>query len=656
MASVSTTTPSLPTTISPDSTVARRRVLVAALLAAGMVVLAASAAAVIFAPDAAKHPAAPGSGHTHAAARAAVAPQPVGAVQVQRIPGVGEVRLSAAAVAPAGAPLRSVPAGAPLRLRFTVPAGAGDALPKLRASVLPSIVAAHAGAGHAGATAGLQPVSVQREATVLVDRRRGQVAVPNQPGAHGAHQPGQGLAQTMPSGGYSAAAKVSAGATATAVDPGGRFLALAVADKGRIEVVDLLSGRMTGSVATAGRPSDLAFAPDGRLWVSDSTRGRVSVVDPARLSVVRTLATGTATGRVAFGPAGRRAVAAGPDGVALLDGRALRVIATAPVAAPSVGAGWSAAAGAFAIGGEDGTVTLLPPTGRRGKLERIDLRAEGRVRAFAVAPGGQHAVAATGGDGALTIVDLARNETMGPIAAGKDPAQIGFLGHFALVRNAGSADLTWVDLRSPSRSNSIPLGPKPATSLAIAPDGRRALLASPADQKVLGLHVMMGRPMLMQADPNTARADAVLVSGGGLQRTGARTFELRTSLQQAGDHRLELRLAGGGRATFRLPVTAPRASDATVHAARTSYRAAVGETVTVGFHVSGAAPRDAQVLAFSIGTLATQARAEARQVAPGYYEARLRIAEPGTYRVQLESEEANLGTRAGQKSTLRVIQ
>jgi len=89
---------------------------------------------------------------------------------------------------------------------------------------------------------------------------------------------------------------------------------------------------------------------------------------------------------------------------------------------------------------------------------------------------------------------------------------------------------------------------------------------------------------------------------------------------------------------------------------QTSYRAAVGETVTVGFHVSGAAPRDAQVLAFSIGTLATQARAEARQVAPGYYEARLRIAEPGTYRVQLESEEANLGTRAGQKSTLRVIE
>ena len=77
--------------------------------------------------------------------------------------------------------------------------------------------------------------------------------------------------------------------------------------------------------------------------------------------------------------------------------------------------------------------------------------------------------------------------------------------------------------------------------------------------------------------------------------------------------------------------------------------------MTVGFHVSGAAPRDAQVLAFSTGSVATQARAQARQVAPGHYEARLRIAEPGTYRVQLESEQENLGTRGGQKATLRVV-
>ena len=240
------------------------------------------------------------------------------------------------------------------------------------------------------------------------------------------------------------------------------------------------------------------------------------------------------------------------------------------------------------------------------------------------------------------------------MAAGKDPAQIGFLGHFALVRNGGSADLTWVDLRTPSRSNSIPLGPRPATSLAISPDGRRALLASPSDQKLLGLHVMMGRPMLMQADPNTARADAVLVSGGGLQRTGARTFELRTTLQQPGAHRLELSLEGGGRATFQLPVTARRATDATAHALQPSYRAAVGETVTVGFHVTGAAPRDAEVLAFSTGTVAAQVRVAARRVGPGHYEAKLRVPQPGTYRVQLESEQANLGTRSGRASTLEV--
>src|SRR4051795_346620 len=466
---VGATMRSVPTTTVPSpaamSTAARRRLLMGGLPIGGLAVLAGSAAAVLLAPPSAHHHGSQGAVHNHAAGPSQGTLQPVGADQVRRVPGVGDVRLSVAALAAAGssAPLRAVPTGTPVRLRLTLPAGAAGTLPQLRAWVRPSIAAAHGGVRHAPGAANLQPVSLQREATVLVDRRRGQVAVPNRPDAgHDGHEPGQGLAQTMPSGGYAAAAKISAGAAATAMDPGGRYLAAAVPQKGRVELVDVLSGRVAGTVSTQGRPTALTFAPDGRLWVSDPSRGRVSVVDPARLSVVRALPTGSATGPVTFGPDGRRAVAAGPDGVALLDGRRLRVIDTASVAAPSIGAGWSAAAGAFAIGGADGRVTLLPPTGRSGDLERIDLRAQGRVRAFAVAPDGRRAVATTGGDGALTIVDLRRNRTFGPISVGKDPAQIGFLDHFALVRDAGSADLAWVDLQAPSRSNLIPLGPRPA--------------------------------------------------------------------------------------------------------------------------------------------------------------------------------------------------
>src|SRR4051794_27361358 len=44
----------------------------------------------------------------------------------------------------------------------------------------------------------------------------------------------------------------------------------------------------------------------------------------------------------------------------------------------------------------------------------------------------------------------------------------------------------------------------------------------------------------------------------------------------------------------------------------------------------------------------------ARRVAAGRYEARLRIGTPGTYRVQLESEQANLGSRAAPGGTRRV--
>jgi len=456
--------------------------------------------------------------------------RPVGGGLVRRVPGSGPARLDVAAlVAPAAGRLTAIPAGTPVRLRFTLPGPARGALPSVRAVRIPSAVgmgaspAGDGGGGHAAHERGAarpEPVSLQREATVLVDRRRGQVAVPNQSGGQShQHAPGQGLASTMPGGGYEAAATISPGATATAVDPGGRFLAAAYRGAGRVELVDLLFGRRAGAIRTGGRPTALSFAPDGRLWVTDRARGRVAVVDPARRLVSASLAIAGATGPVAFGPHGDRALVAGRDGAALVDARRARVLATASVSAPSVGAGWSGDTAAFAVGGADGTVTLVPVDGRAGHLRRIDLGVKEPVRTFAVAPDGRRAVAASGSAGRVTVVDLRRRRVFGPIAAGKNPAQIAFLGRFALVRNAGSPDVTWIDVRTPSRSNAIALGSSPATSLAITPDGRRAILAAPKDQKVFGLHSMMGRPMLMEAEPNPAAADAALVAGGGLQRT-----------------------------------------------------------------------------------------------------------------------------------------
>jgi DNA-binding beta-propeller fold protein YncE len=584
--------------------------------------------------------------------------RPVGGGLTRRVPGSGPARLDVAAlVAPAAGRLTAIPAGTPVRLRFTLPGPARGAMPSVRAARmdLPAGDGGDEQAAHKRRAASREPVSLQREATVLVDRRRGQVAIPNQSGGRShQHAPGQGLASTMPGGGYEAAATISPGATATAVDPGGRFLAAAYSGAGRVELVDLLLGRRAGAIRTGGRPTALAFAPDGRLWVTDRARGRVAVVDPARRLVSASLAIAGATGPVAFGPHGDRAIVAGRAGAALVDARRARVLATASVSAPSVGAGWSGDTGAFAVGGADGTVTLVPVDGRAGRLRRIDLGVKEPVRTFAVAPDGRRAVAAGGSAGRVTVVDLRRRRVFGPIAAGKNPAQIAFLGRFALVRNAGSPDVTWIDVRTPSRSNAIALGSSPATSLAITPDGRRAILAAPKDQKVFGLHSMMGRPMLMEAEPNPAAADAALVAGGGLQRTGPRTLELWTVLSRSGTYRFEVQLPGRGRAVFKVPVNDPASDAVTVRAERRVYRASAGERVVVAFGVKGRDMGEAQVLAYSTGAASNQLRVAARRVAAGRYQAELTAPQPGIYRVQLESEQAGIGARSGPGATLRV--
>jgi len=58
-------------------------------------------------------------------------------------------------------------------------------------------------------------------------------------------------------------------------------------------------------------PHDLAFGPDGRLYVADKFGNRIAVIDPDTLDVVESLSTGKLPGAhdISFGPGGEVAVA-----------------------------------------------------------------------------------------------------------------------------------------------------------------------------------------------------------------------------------------------------------------------------------------------------------------------------------------------------------
>ncbi|HEX2103701.1 MAG TPA: hypothetical protein VHF51_08615 [Solirubrobacteraceae bacterium] len=604
------------------------------------------------------------AGHRDRAGQATVERR-VGAPQFARLAGGagGRVRLSVTAEVPAErAPSRlaSVPAGASVTLSFGLPRRVGGrSKPRLVAHRLERSVGGGA-SGRAGHAAhGGAGVRLSSEETFLFNRRSGQVIVPGAaggaPGQH--HEPGQELAQSVAGGGWSFTTKLPPRAGETAVDPTGRFLAVAYPQAGRIELLDLLRHRRAGAIDAVARPGALRFAPGGdRLWATDESRGRVVVVDVASRRAVGEVPTGSGRRAVAFAGRDTAVVTSEADGRAtIVDARRVAVLGTVAVPRP-VDAAFARAAGAFAVAGRDGSIALIGARSGPGRVERTLRVGPGAdVRALGVAPDGRTAVALDAARDQLAVVDLRSGRLRQRVDAGADPSSVVFLGRFAIVRNAGSADLTWVDLKDPSKSNNLPLGSHPAAAIALSSDGASVQATMPREQQVATLHVMMGRPMVMDGMRNTIRADVVAAVANDLQSIGPKTLEQRTVFERPGRYHLELRLPDGARAEFELPVTRTGPRQARVLAEQRQMRAAPGEPVRVRFRVIGPTPTDAQVLALSTSAGAIhQLRAPARPVGTGVFEALITPPAAGSYRLSLQSESQDLATDGSSGAALRV--
>ncbi len=72
-----------------------------------------------------------------------------------------------------------------------------------------------------------------------------------------------------------------------------------------------------GGPSVLNDPHDLAFGPDGRLYVADKFGSRIAVLDPETLDIVDVVAKGALSGvhDISFGPDGRAAVSVTGRGV-----------------------------------------------------------------------------------------------------------------------------------------------------------------------------------------------------------------------------------------------------------------------------------------------------------------------------------------------------
>jgi hypothetical protein len=509
-----------------------------------------------------------------------------------------------------------------------------------------------------------EPTSLVAATTFLLNRAQGTLIVPNAGAAAGdtghddghdhRDQPGQGLAQTIPGGGWAWAAKVTPEPTAVELDPTGRWLALLHADVGRVELVDLAQRAQAITLDVGAQPETLRFTPDGeQLWVGSSRTG-LRVLDLAGREVIAQRPD-LKTDRIVFDDTGVRALLADTRGsprATLVAADGVRPLDTHALATPPVDAAFVADRAAFALVDGGTTATILPSTDDGfGRAEAMELGDD--VSMLAIDRDGRTAVAVDRAGGSAAVVDLRTGEVSARAATAREPEQVVFLDGFALLRSPGSADLTWIDLADPDSSNLVPLDGQPPASLTLSADGTEVLAPSPADGRISRLHVMMGRPMVMEHEPDPNASDLALVGGGGVLEVETGVYQLRTSFDRPGTYAVTLRIAEEN-ATFTVPVTGVDATAPTAEPEVPSLRTRVGETVTVRFLTDGADELAApSVAAYATGPEGPrQLRAPAVHVGDGIYEAALTPRTAGTYTVWLHDEVSDLGR--GSTSTMQL--
>ncbi len=127
-------------------------------------------------------------------------------------------------------------------------------------------------------------------------------------------------------GGRAASIELNAEPHDLAVAPGGTRAWVTLNGSDELAIVDLRARRVVRYVETGGRPHDILFAPDGRLWVTDWA-GPVHVFDQrGRLRGVVELAE--ESHHLAFTPDGRQAWITdhGAQRVFIVDARRLRLV------------------------------------------------------------------------------------------------------------------------------------------------------------------------------------------------------------------------------------------------------------------------------------------------------------------------------------------
>lgn len=464
------------------------------------------------------------------------------------------------------------------------------------------------------------------------------------------------------------------------------LLFVSLPDSGRVAVVDTETWKIKTEIATGGRPTALALAPDGRyLWVADeggSKGSGVAAIDTQWLSLVGKVPTGAGRHELAISDDSRFVFVSNADAgtVTAIEAQSLAVVKQIPVGGRPVSLAFSSKAQSVYVA--DQTSGKLTAIDIARKEPLATLAAEPGISSVRFEPSGRFAFIVNPEKNTVAIADAVSNRVIQTADVNQRPDQVSFTSELAYVRHLGSEEVLMIPLRSIGKEgqpvpvvdftggqNAFGEASRPAIALGIVPSAEphTVLVANPGDKMIYfykeGMAAPMGSFKNYRREPRAA-----LVVDRSLRELAPGQYRTTVRLGRAGAYDLAF-LVDSPKVVdcFRFQVAVSPELEkkrlaslgATVEWVEPPATAQAGDTIKVRFRLLDAVsgePRggqpDVRVQAFLVPGI-WAIRLAAMSGEQGVYEVEFPVQEPGAYVVQVEAPSLQL--RINRSPALRIM-
>lgn len=442
-------------------------------------------------------------------------------------------------------------------------------------------------------------------------------------------------------------------------------------NEGKVAMVDIHARAVKGYLKVGEGPERIRRQPDGRyLWVAHQGSGALSVIDPAGRSVIKTLPVGKGPFDFSFDSRSRFVFVGGADGrVSTIQTDTFQKEARIKAGKGPLSLAYSPSAETlYAADRSSGAVLAISP--ESGKVLNKIMLAPG-IQSLHSTPDGRFILALNPVKKTVTLIDTTRKIFLRALPTEADPDQIFFSADYAYIHHNGSPNVGLLALSSLSEERplaliSVPVGVRPSeeasdlsalSPMAMMPDGSGVLIANRAEKTIYFYMEGMNAPM-NSFKAHTSPPMGLLVYDRSLKEGPvAGRYESLIRLEEGGGYDVSFFLPDPQTAAcFELTVAAdptrPKKKSPPLFDSRfDDLRFRPGKPSKLQFELSDAETgrtlsgvKDAQILAF-LQNGGWQARAAARSIGRGIYEAELIFPREGKYHVLVEAP--SLGIRFG---------